>query len=178
MTVERKLALLRGVNVSGAGRLPMADLRAALGRAGYVEVQTYIQSGNVIFASDASEAEDAVQIGALIADLFGFHPPVMVLNQTALQEALAGMPFPEGDEKTVHLFFLSAPAHEGAGEKLDALRAGREQYLLTPSVLYLHAPDGAGRSKLLARAETALGCPVTARNLRTMRKLAAMMDIG
>lgn len=178
MAAARKLALLRGVNVSGAGRLPMADLRAALGRAGYAGVQTYIQSGNVIFASEASEDEDATQIGAVIADVFGFRPSVMVLSEVALQEALANLPFPEGDEKTVHLFFLAAPAQEGAREKLDALRAGRERYLLTPSVLYLHAPDGAGRSKLLARAETALAGPATARNLRTMRKLAAMMDAG
>jgi uncharacterized protein (DUF1697 family) len=72
------------------------------------------------------------------------------------------------------MWFLAAPAEDPDIEKLDSLKAGTEEFILTEKVFYLSAPDGIGRSKLAVSVEKLLGVPATARNLRTASKLCEM----
>jgi uncharacterized protein (DUF1697 family) len=167
------IALLRGVNVGGNNRLAMQPLRAALETLGFTAVQTYIQSGNCIFAStEINAARIAAMVGQAVLTLAGFLPGVVVLSQKSLTAALTGNPFAAHDPKTVHLFFLAAPPADTALAALHRLQTASEQFVLTGMVLYLHAPDGIGRSKLAAQAERCLGVAATARNLRSVLKIA------
>jgi uncharacterized protein (DUF1697 family) len=108
---QRYLALLRGINVGGKNRLPMASLRELLGQIGATEVRTYIQSGNAVFAHSARETGELAQrISAAIAKAHGFAPAVWVLRMADFERAIAHNPFPEAAEepKTLHLYCLES----------------------------------------------------------------------
>ncbi|HEX9856999.1 MAG TPA: DUF1697 domain-containing protein [Paracoccaceae bacterium] len=168
--------LLRGVNVAGANRLPMAEFRALLGELGCGDVQTYIQSGNAVFQSDQPKAELESRIAEGIARRFGFRPALFLLRQAQIDAALAANPFPQGaeDPKAVHLFFLAHPAPDSDLTALDALATGGEAFVLTDAAFYLYAPNGIGRSALADKLPRLLKAPHTARNLRSVQAIAAL----
>lgn len=171
------IALFRGINVGGSNRLPMKDLERLLETHGCVGVETYIQSGNAVFRSAASDAGRlAKQVTAAVSKSHGFAPRVLVLTRSELEKAAAGNPYPEADQhpKTVHLFFLADPPKKPDLKSLEALRARTERFELKGTVFYLHTPDGFGTSKLAARAERLLGVEATARNWRTVTTLVGM----
>jgi uncharacterized protein (DUF1697 family) len=171
------IALLRGVNVVGRRPLPMKDLATLLERDGFRNVRTYIQSGNVLFATATGGARaHATRIGALLERRYGFEASVMVLGVPELARAIAANPFPaaDGDPKAVHVFFLASTPRAPDLASLERLRAGREAFALDGRVFYLHTPDGFPASKLAARAERLLGVAATARNWRTTTTLLAM----
>jgi len=175
--METIIALLRGINVGGNNRLPMRDLVAILQAMDLRSVQTYIQSGNVVFQTDqTSLPELAHEIGAAIGESHGFTPQVLLLRLVELETAVTRNPFPEAqtDHKTLHFYFLESvpPAPDLA--LLAALKTERERFQLIDKVFYLHAPDGIGRSKLAEKVEKALGVATTARNWRTVSKLMEM----
>ena len=168
------IALLRGVNVGGARKLPMKDLVALLERAGFSSVRTYIQSGNVVFQSSKGTARAlSTRIAELILKKFGFQSEVLVLSLRDLTEAIKGNPFPQADDdhKSLHLFFLSERPRDPDLKSLATLKSGREAFALVGAVFYLHTPDGFVDSKLAARAERLLGVQATARNWRTVNQL-------
>lgn len=165
------VALLRGINVGGHGKLPMAALRALMAELGCRDVVTYIASGNVVFAHSAPEGL-AGRLTAAIKAAHGFAPRVLVLSGDVFREIAAACPYPDDP----HVFFLAEPPTEPDTASMDAARAPTESYELTDRALYLHAPGGLGRSKLAGRIERALGVPATARNGRTVAKLLALLD--
>lgn len=173
----RWIVLMRAVNVGGTGKLPMAELRAALEAEGAEEVRTYIQSGNVVLSLDESDPRKVeARVAALVEAGFGFTPGVMAFAPEVFDAALEVMPGPEPEEpKHMHmLFFTGTPDPEVAANLEDYCTAG-EEVTLGEQCLYLHAPDGLGRSKLGGRVEKALGCPATARNLNTVRAIREMV---
>jgi len=173
------IALLRGINVGGKNKLPMAALRADLAGLGFEDVRTYIQSGNVVFRSKArSGAKLAASIEDAIETSHGFRPAVLVLTADELRAAMEANPFPEGtaEPKTLHLNFLTAPARDADVELMEDLRSDTERFRLTDAVLYVHAPDGIGRSKLAAKVERCLGVSATGRNWRTVEQLWGMVE--
>src|SRR5262245_5088414 len=103
------IALLRGINVGGYHKLPMKDLKALIEKIGCTDVRTYIQSGNVVFRSSASDVAPLCQrLTAAISKSHGFEPRVLVLTRAELERAAAGNPFPQAHEhpQSLHLFFL------------------------------------------------------------------------
>jgi uncharacterized protein (DUF1697 family) len=173
--MERWVALLRGVNVGGANRLSMVELRAALTSAGWRGVGTYIASGNVVFTAPGPAEALEARLSDVLSRAFGLSIPAAVLPASAIRDALAGVPVTSADPRHVHVAFLLGPAAPALA-LIRELKAPSETLTLGEGVAYLHAPDGIGRSKLAARLETALGTPLTARNLRTVEALAAMLD--
>lgn len=168
--MNKYVALFRGINVGGKNILPMKELVAVLEGLGLKNVQTYIQSGNVVFQTSANNTRElARDIGAAIGKNHQFVPQVFVLTVQELQNALASNPFPDGeaDPKSLHLSFLESSPAKPDLEKLASLQSGSERYELAGTVFYLHAPGGIGRSKLAAKVEKALGVSLTARNWRT-----------
>ena len=173
------VALLRAVNVAGQNRIPMAELRRALGGLGLTGVETYLQSGNVVF--DAT-GDDPAELGAAIHELIerelGHDVRVLVLTAAELARVAAEMPFvgaADFDDRCVHATFLSTPADEAgfAGLTLPAQPGERAQ--LAGQVVYLYLPHGYGRTKLNnAFFERALKTPATTRNWRTVLALAQM----
>lgn len=173
------IALFRGINVSGNRVLPMNDLKLAFEQSGCGDVRTYIQSGNVVFHSQASDI-DAVgrQVNATLLRRRGFEPRMLLLTRRDLARAVAGNPFEEAerDPKSVHLFFLAETPSKPDLSALAALKGKDERFVLTGKVFYLHTPSGFGTSKLAARAERLLGVEATARNWRTVRTLLEMTN--
>ena len=167
------VALLRAVNVSGVNSLPMGALRDMLTGIGLADVRTYIQSGNAVFRSDLS----GEVLGARIADgvlaQFGFRPPVLMLRASEIAAALAACPFARQPGDKVHFFFAGRAFPRATAEFLKSVAVPSEEYAWRDKVLWLHLPDGIGRSKLARRV---MGLPIdmTARNLRAVTAIVAM----
>jgi uncharacterized protein (DUF1697 family) len=177
----RYIALFRGINVGGNNLLPMKELKALLEDMALNEVKTYIQSGNVVFRSEENDAGLlAGRIGAEIEDRRGFEPLVLLLQTEELERAMESNPFPEAEPepKTLHLnFLLSIPENPDLGA-LEELKTANERFELKGRVFYLHAPNGIGRSKLVASLEKLLGVPATGRNWRTVCKIMEIAKEG
>lgn len=171
------VALFRGINVGGKNSLPMQDLRDILSSLGCEDVRTYIQSGNAAFASKRKPGELAGGIKAAIDKRFGFEPEVLLLTSERLQAIAGENPFTdaESEPKFLHVLFLAEAADEADLDALNDVRAPSERFLLTDKALYLHAPDGIGRSKFAAKAERCLGVAATGRNWNTVSKLIELV---
>lgn len=168
------IALLRSVNVGGTGSLPTKDLVQLLGKLGLDRVRTYIQSGNAVFqAESAHTARLPARIRAGLSRKLGFAPEVILLRLEDLESAIAGNPYREAEKapESLHLTFLSAAPVAPDLAALEKLRKDNERFALQGRVFYLHAPDGVGKSRLLARIERSLGVAGTSRNWRTVSKL-------
>ena len=170
------IVLLRGINVGGNNLLPMADLRSALEERECEDVQTYIQSGNVVLRSALRSAGQLQQqVADAIEETRGFRVPVLALKAKELDAALEANPFPHAqDEKALHLFFLFAKPRKPDLEGIAAVAKDSEEFELLGRTFYLHAPEGIARSKAAAQVEKHLGVEGTGRNLRTARKLQDM----
>ncbi len=171
------IALFRGINVGGNNILPMAALKRDLEALNFANVRTYIQSGNVVFDYSAGSPRSlAKKVTARIGEQHGFHPHVLVLQPEDLLASIAANPFPAAVSApaTLHFFFLAESPSGPDTAALEGAKSSTERYKLTDTVFYLHAPDGIARSKLAASAEKHLGVVVTARNFRSVEKIASM----
>ncbi len=181
------IALLRGINVGGRNKVSMPDLRQVVASLGHTGVSTYIQSGNVIFtALETQTATIASALERAIAEALGVRPRVVVLSRDDLDQVIRGNPYPgEPNPKCVHAVFFGqdigpdAAAAVAATEKRAAERGGRDEARVAGQTLYLHTPDGFGRSELAALLLGRSSSPVsagTARNWSTVTKLLALCD--
>jgi uncharacterized protein (DUF1697 family) len=171
------IALFRGINVGGSHLLPMKDLKRVLEQNDCVDVQTYIQSGNVVFRSGVSDvARLAKRLTAAVSRSHGFEPRVVVLTSAELEKAAAGNPFPEADQnpKSLHLLFLVETPGKPDLKACEAIKAKTERFALKGSIFYLYTPDGFGTSKLAECVGRFLGVETTARNWRTVTTLIEM----
>jgi uncharacterized protein (DUF1697 family) len=181
------VALLRGINVGGRNKVAMADLREIMASLGHTDVATYIQSGNVVFTTDEQDTSTvAAAIEKAVEDRAGVRSAVLVLTRADLARIAKDNPYPdEPNPKLVHVVFLPAePAPEmvaSVAEAQDAVagKGSRDTARCAGRALFLHTPDGFGRSELAALLSRA-GRPMsaqgagTARNVATVRKLLDM----
>lgn len=168
------VVLLRGVNVGGAAKLPMAAFRAVLEDLGLRRVETCIQSGNAVFDSELTAAELEVMIRGGIAARCGFAPECFVLTADEIGAALTDHPFQGGEGNRVHVVFLrETPAPDEA--TLRALALPGDGWSVASGRFTLHTPGGYGSSKLAEKLPRLLPAPMTARNLRTVAALVAMV---
>ncbi len=171
------VVLIRGINVVGRNRVVMKELVADLEAAGFADVRTYLQSGNVVLGSRLkSAAAVAKRVADTIETRSGFRPAVLVLDRKSLARIVKENPFPEAtaEPKCLHVFFLDEPARAVDRAGIERLRIPSEAWHLTPRACYLHTPEGFGTSKLASRLEKLLGVPATARNWRTVEALVEM----
>lgn len=171
------VALLRGINVGGHNKLPMAGFRQLLERLGCEDVSTYIQSGNAVFCSEDVDGLDD-RIGEAVEQEFGFRPPVLVLDAESFRRVADENPYAADDiePKFIHIGLLFSPAPNVDFDKISSLQGRNERYEMTDLAFYLSAPDGIARSKLAADLEKCLGVPITARNWRSVSKLREMLE--
>jgi uncharacterized protein (DUF1697 family) len=181
------VALLRGINLGGRNRVAMAALREVVEGLGHTEVATYIQSGNVVFTSgEADPARIAGGLERAIADRLGVRPRVVVLTCGELAQVVADNPFPgEPNPRNLHAVFRNAPpgpeelAAVAAAQRRAREQGSRDQVRVVGRTVFLHTPDGFGRSELAAALTRATGAQAadsagTARNWATVQKLLAM----
>lgn len=168
------VALLRGINVGGANKVPMADLRALATGLGWGEVETYIASGNLMFRAADPPRTLANHLRNAMAEQMGVDVPILVLPEKELAHIAETCPF-DGAGNLIHLFICETIPMPDYTRK-DALIAPDESLLIQDRFVWFHAPSGAGRSKLMRQMEQVLGVAATGRNLNTVRKLVQMMD--
>jgi uncharacterized protein (DUF1697 family) len=172
------IALLAGINLGGHNRLPMAALKKTLEDVGLKDIQTYIQSGNVVFRSKRADTKELSKtISGAIGERHGFTPHVLILTANELNVALEANPFREAEAnpKSLHLFFLEAIPKKPDLTALETFKKDSEHFALLDKVFYFHAPEGIGRSKLAAK-DWGWGVKMTARNWRTVSTLRAMVE--
>ena len=170
---DRHVALLRGINVGGKNVLPMKDLCALFQDAGCGDVETYIQSGNVIFGASASLAKRIPGLlTKAIAAGFGFRVPVVVRTAAELRRVVDGNPFSRADEATLHVAFLADLPSDARVAALDARRSPPDRFAVRGREIYLHLPNGVARTRLTNQYfDTALATTSTVRNWRTVHAL-------
>jgi uncharacterized protein (DUF1697 family) len=177
--VARLIVLLRGVNIASRNRIAMGDLREALEEAGFEDVSTYVQSGNVVLTSTASAKRVRSDVERLLADRFDLDVKVVVRTGAQLAAVVKRNPFGKvaTNPKLYQVTFLEkAPAAEVL-RKLEAAAAGKEQVAHIGRELYAWHPDGVARSKLAAlMAGKGLGVTATARNWTTVTKLLELAE--
>ncbi|WP_347350000.1 DUF1697 domain-containing protein [Intrasporangium sp.] len=189
MTGPTHVALLRGVNVGGTGKLPMSELREVLEGLGHRDVVTYIQSGNAVFTpgTPADPATLAHTLEAAIGQVAGFRPATVVLTAAQLRTVRAGNPFPEVTEpRQLHAGFFPHPlgpayaAQARRAQQLAHEQGSHDRVAVDGAVVYLHTPDGLGRSRLAPllgriRDDEGASVPGTFRNWATVTRLVALL---
>jgi len=173
MNGETYIALLRGINVGGKV-LKMADLKEAVAGLGFEDVRTYLQSGNMVFkAARASNADLAGRIASAIQSHKAMDVEIMLRSIHEWDRVISGNPYPQAEDKpkTVHAFILDDQPGKDRIAILRAKEAGSEEWTIAGDALYLHTPDGFGKSVLGNLVERILKVPMTARNWNTVKAL-------
>jgi uncharacterized protein (DUF1697 family) len=167
--VATTVGLLRGVNVGGR-TLPMAELRELVESLGFEDVRTYIQSGNVLFSAKKRPAPALLE--AAIECRFGLEVDVMLRSATELERTIERNPFPDADRSRLHVGFMARKPTPAAVAALDGGPFLPEQFAIVGTELYLHLPNGMGRTKLPDFVLRRIKVPTTIRNWNTVTKLA------
>ncbi|MFF8945110.1 DUF1697 domain-containing protein [Streptomyces sp. NPDC014864] len=175
--MTRYAALLRGINVGGSRKLPMAELRALMDGLGYAGVGTYLQSGQAVFATGHGDEESlAAELASAVEKRFGFTVDVIVRDHAYLRAVAEACPFPAAglEGRQLHVTYFSRPVEAARFAEIDPGSHLPEEFRLGDRALYLYAPDGLGRSKLaeqLSRPRLTKGLIATTRNWNTVLKL-------
>jgi uncharacterized protein (DUF1697 family) len=177
--VTRQVLLLRGVNLGPRNRVPMVALSAALEEAGFQDVKTYLQSGNVVLSSKTKPEQTARKIERLIHERFGLE--IAVLGRTGAQLARVVTRNPLGDvannPKRYQVSFLDGRLPAASKQKLEEARVESERFVVHGREIYAWHPAGVARSKLWAAlAGRGLGVTATARNWTTVTKLLELVE--
>jgi uncharacterized protein (DUF1697 family) len=159
------VALLRAVNVGGTGKLAMSELRELCEDAGFENVTTYIQSGNLVLRSKLAAAKVKQKLEAVLKKKMGKPVGVFLRTPAELEAVVKRNPFQKAAPNRLLVLFLDRAAPKNALANLEI--QGREEVKLSGREVFIHYPDGMGRSKL----KTPFADTATGRNLNTVRKL-------
>jgi uncharacterized protein (DUF1697 family) len=162
------IALLRAVNVGGTGKLSMDKLKALCGDAGFADIETYIASGNVVFASKASAARVKSELEQRLLPLLGTSARVAIRTASEMRAVLEANPFPQAAPNLAYAVFLEK---RPPADTLDQVTGRADEEIgLGAREIFVHYPHGMGRSKLRIPAAK----DGTARNMNTVAKLVEM----
>lgn len=172
------IGLLRGINVGGHNKVPMAELRPLCAELGWGDVQTYIQSGNLVFTAGGAPAALETQLERAIERRFGLTVSVIVRAAKDWPAYVEENPFPEASEKepnAVMLGLSKSPPKAGAEAGLRERATHGERIAQVGDALWIHFSNGVAGSKLSPGLfDRLVGSPVTMRNWRTVLKLGEM----
>ena len=174
------VALLRGINVGGKHSVPMKLLATMFNDAGCENVQTYIQSGNVVFSAPAAVvAKLPAAISQAIQKQLGHEVPVVIRTADQMKNVIAGNPFAERKDFSdfSHVVFFSGRFSPTNIQQLDPKRSPGDEFQCRECEVYLWLPNGAGRTKLNSTyLDKTLAGTGTQRNWRTVVKLDQMLS--
>lgn len=173
------ISLLRGINVSGQKKIKMVDLKSHFELCGFTNVQTYIQSGNVVFCSPEKDVKKIQRlIQRKIEEVYGFSVSALILTKSKIEKAISGIPFNsnEIDFTKLAISFLDAAPKNKSIENIEKFQDENEEFVITDDVIYLYCPNGFGKTKLTNNFfEKKLHVTATSRNWRTTNKLLEMI---
>ncbi|RKR15147.1 uncharacterized protein (DUF1697 family) [Maribacter vaceletii] len=173
------IALLRGINVSGKKKIIMANLRLLLEKNGFNNVQTYIQSGNIVFnTSEENKSKLEDRIAEIIKKTYDFEVPVVVKTGEEIQYILTNNPYKNPEDLNSNKIYFVLLKEESKDENkaiLNAISFANETLVITPNCVYLRCALGAGKAKCTNNLiEKKLKVSATTRNYKTMLKLQEM----
>ena len=171
------VALFSGINVGGNRIVKMAELRALFEKLGFSDVATYVQSGNAVFRSSKGDAATVTkQIEAAFEKQWGFHSRVMVRDLSWFERLVSENPYPEvaAEHTKLHAYVLEREPTADEIARLAEKCIGPERFEIKGDVLYLHAPDGLGKSVFAGLIPRTLKVPGTARNWRSVLALLGL----
>ena len=172
----RIVALLRGVNVGGNKKVPMAQLRALAERLGWRDVATYVQSGNLVATAAPGPAAAAAALATAIEGAFGIVVPVIVRGGADFVRDLAACPFADAEPAQVHVGYCQTPVPASLPKDVAAYCKAGERVVVAGGVLWADYAGGVARSKLTSAVlDRCAGGTVTLRNLNSARAIAALV---
>lgn len=179
--MARQILLLRGINVGGKNKLPMADLRAMCAAAGWSEVATYIQSGNVVLDAPTEAGATAAQLSAIVGEALGTEIRVLGRSQLEVEGVLDGLDpsLADADPSRVVVVFRADPARDvesaTLASSIERLAGIADRCWIESGHVVMAVPHGQSKSPLADLvARSPIGRHGTARNLRTVAKLAEL----
>jgi uncharacterized protein (DUF1697 family) len=177
VTVARYVALLRGINVGGHRRLPMADLRDLLTGLGYTDVATYVQSGNAVLDAATDDAGAvAAAVSAAIRDRFALEVPTVVRSAERMRAVVAANPLEVPDPARFLVLFATEPFDTAALRALDLSAYPRERLAVTDTEAYTCHEEGIRFAKLPDVVAGHTAGTTTARNWRTVLRMLEMAE--
>lgn len=173
------MVLLRGINVGGHKKVPMADLRELAEQLGLENVQTYIASGNLLCRSSLSAKTIERRLETAIEEHFGFAVAVLARRDVQWFELAEGSPFPDAEAERpnlLHVGLAKGKVAADATESLGRFLTNGESVKAFETGLWIDYPNGVARSKITPKAlDSSLGTPITSRNWRTVQKIADLL---
>jgi uncharacterized protein (DUF1697 family) len=175
------VAILRGINVAGHNTIKMEQLRGLCNGLGFQNVETHVQSGNIVFQTTMEDPSIlSKRINDTILRSSGFDAPVIIRTAKEMQRVIANNPFVKEkgvDPSKLHVTFLAESVKKDLTNELEALAANPDRFRAAPREIYLYCPNGYGRTKLSNNAiEKALSVTATTRNWRTTKALSEMVS--
>ena len=180
--MTKYIAMLRGINVSGQKKIKMSDLALIMEKVGLKNVQTYIQSGNIIFDYKPANPEKIADIiSKCIKGKYEFDVPAIVITPSDIQNVIENNPWKDEDKKDterIYVTFLSAnPSRENLS-KLSTVQYDNEEFIINKNIVYFYAGSGYGRAKMNNNFfEKKLNVFATTRNWRTILKLSDLSKL-
>lgn len=178
--MNKKIAILRGINVGGKRKILMADLRSLCEKSGMKEVQTYIQSGNVIFEADKSlsDIEWADKLAQAITKQYGFEVPVIVFPAKQLAKIIQQNPFYEKEKTDIthlHLTYLKEKPTKENRVTTEVYNYEPDRFVIKNQAVFIYCEGKYHKSKLTNTFfEKKLKVPATTRNWKTVLKLVEL----
>ena len=173
--MQSYIGFLRGINVGGQKKIKMTDLRLSLEKSGFSDVETYIQSGNLILKSEKQAKTIMSSVQECIQKDFGFEVPALVLTMGELKNILENMPFQNTEEKNLYFTLLHQKPNRDLVYSFKELQFENEDFVVAENCVYLNCKKGAGKAKLNNNLiENKLKVTATTRNLNTMLKMIEM----
>jgi uncharacterized protein (DUF1697 family) len=174
------ISLLRGINVSGQKKVKMLDLKALYESLGFNDVTTYLQSGNVVFQSDVPLAELPTMIVQGVEETFGFSTDILVRTIDDWRTLIERNPFGEDsrvDRSKLYFTLLAETPPQSSINALNEIETGPDHYHLDGQTIYLHCPNGYGRTKISNNFwERKLKVRATTRNWKTVNQLLVLAE--
>jgi uncharacterized protein (DUF1697 family) len=169
------VSFLRGINVGGHRKIPMAALRELCQSMGFLKVQSYIQSGNLIFQSALSATECSSLLEQAILQAFGFEVPVITFSKSDFEKVLSEQPF--GTTELVHVHLTLLAKETAMKLPLDTLDLRQNKVIQKAGAIYLYCPEGYSNCKVTNEwIERKLACKASTRNLKTLHHLQSMLE--
>jgi uncharacterized protein (DUF1697 family) len=179
--MKKFIALLRGINVSGQKQIKMSELKTLFEKSGFKNVETYIQSGNVIFSTKETSAKKlSSKISAAIKKQFGFEVRVIVVTPEEIEDSLKKNPFIKKKKDTDKLYtiFLSEIPSKASINNFNKDDYLPEEFVIDGKCIYLFVPNGYGKAKINNNFfENKLKVFGTTRNLKTINALIELTKL-
>lgn len=175
--MSRFVAILRGINVSGKNKIIMRELRTLLESIGLQNVETYIQSGNILFNYNKENVQFIIQ--KAILDKYGFDVPVIVRSKEQWEKSYNALPFDSSIDKSYcHITFLSdTPEGENTKKAIEANKSEEDTFTIVEKDIYLCCPNGYGKTKLNnSFFERYLKVTATTRNWKTVENIYTLLQ--